>query len=132
MKNPFAKLSPQVRAALGALAASLLFLGIWAFLDAFFNLRYPARDREPPYWYFLPSIDVCILLAVFGVLGIFRLKVPIWINAVLALLVIFIRLFRVADGLVQQNYFRNVNLFLDMPMLPELARLMRSTVPLPK
>jgi hypothetical protein len=132
MNNLLAKLSPRVRAALSAVAAGLLFLAIWALLDTFFNLRYPGREKEPPYWYLLPSIDVCLLFALFGVLGILKVRVPIWISALLALVIIFIRLFRVADGLVQQNYFRNVNLFLDMPMLPELARLMRSTVPMPK
>ena len=42
----------------------------------------------------------------------------------------FVRLYRIADGLIQTNYFREVKLYADMPLLPELWRLMRSTLPL--
>jgi hypothetical protein len=39
-----------------------------------------------------------------------------------------VRLYRVADGLVWQTYFRPVNLSLDTPLLPELWRLLWATV----
>jgi hypothetical protein len=51
---------------------------------------------------------------------------------VLAGIVMFVRLFRIADGLTQQGYFRSVNLTLDIPLLPNFWRLMWSTVPLPR
>jgi hypothetical protein len=44
---------------------------------------------------------------------------------------VFVALFRLADGLIHLNYYRSLDLSLDLPLLPELARLMRSTVPLP-
>jgi hypothetical protein len=117
---------------LRAFAAAVLFLAIWAALDAIFNLRYPARIKEPPHWYLLPSIDVCVLLAIFTALGAFKLRPPLLVSAALAFVIVFVRLFRVADGLIGQSYFRSVNLTLDIPLLPNLWRLMWHTVPLPK
>jgi len=122
----------SLKAALRALLLAVLFLAAWAWLNVVFNLRYPAREPEPVFWYLLPSIDVCLLLGLFGLLGAGAWRPPVWANIVLTGLITLVRLFRVADGLVGQNYFRAVNLYLDLPLLPDLARLLRSTVTLPQ
>jgi hypothetical protein len=109
--------------------SALAFVAAWALLDVSFNLRYPALDDEPALWYFLPSIDVCVLLGIFSLLGWRGWRIPIAVTAVLAILVLAVRLFRVAEGLVQRNYYRSVNLAIDLPLLPDLWRFLRSTVP---
>jgi hypothetical protein len=109
--------------------SAVLFFVVWALLDELLNLRYPARVDEPPFWYLLPSVDLTVVLALFAVCGWRRLRVPIWVNAVVAALFLAVRAFRLSDGLIQQNYFRPINLYVDLPLLPDLLRLLRSTVP---
>jgi hypothetical protein len=109
--------------------SALLFFVIWALLDELLNLRYPARVEEPPFWYLLPSVDLTVVLAAFALCGWRRLRVPVWVNALVAAGILSVRLFRLSDGLIQQNYFRPINLYLDLPLFPDLLRLLRSTVP---
>jgi hypothetical protein len=106
-----------------------VFLAAWALLNAAFNLRYPYPEDEPSYWYLLPSIDVCVLLGVFAFLGWRRWRLSAWANLGLALLVTVVRLFRMGDAWVQKNYYRPANLYIDLPLLPDLARFLRRTVP---
>jgi hypothetical protein len=109
--------------------SAVLFFVVWALLDELLNLRYPARVEEPPFWYLLPSVDLTVVLALFAVCGWRRLRVPVWVNAIVAGLFLAVRVFRLSDGLIQQNYFRPIKLYLDLPLLPDLLRLLRSTVP---
>jgi hypothetical protein len=110
------------------LIAALLFLAAWALLDAAVNLRYPSLDPGPSCWYLLPAIDVCVLLGLFAVVGWSGRRVPRGAMIALAVLLLFVRLFRIADGTIEKQWFRTVNLYLDVPLLPDLARLLRSTV----
>jgi hypothetical protein len=132
LKAFFTRVRPYLRPALTAAGATVLFLAVWAFLNANFNVRYPAREHEPKYWYLLPSIDVVVILALLAAAGALKISLRSWLIGPLAFLVVFVRLYRIADGLIEQNWFRNVNLYMDLPLLPELARLLRSTVPFPK
>jgi hypothetical protein len=110
----------------------VLFLAAWALLNATFNLRYPYPDDEPARWYLLPSIDVCVLLGVFAVLGWRGWRPHAWVNVSLALLVTVVRLLRMADAWAKLSFYRSVNLSIDLPLLPDLARFLRRTVPLPR
>ncbi len=110
----------------------LLFVFAWALLNFLFNMRYPARLIEPPWWFLLPSMDATALLGIFALLGLLGRELPRRVIVGLVALLLFVRLFRFADGMIQQNYFRPVNLALDVPLLPELARLLVSTVAWPK
>jgi hypothetical protein len=132
MRTLLAKLPPASRAALTAIATSVLFLAVWALLDGVLNLRYPSRNPDPFYRSLFPSIDVCVLLAVFAAIGSLRRRVPAWLLAIVTVLMVFVRLFRIADGTIQWQWFRNVNLYLDVPLLADLARLLRGSVPLPR
>jgi hypothetical protein len=120
-------LAPR-RAALLTLL-TLLFLAAWALLNVAFNLRAPSPLEEPPGWYLLPSIDATLLLAIFALIGGLGRRLPLAVTVVLAAFVVFVRLYRVADGLIWQTYFRPVDLALDVPLLPELWRLLWATVP---
>lgn len=111
---------------------AVLFLAVWALLDVTVNLRYPGTVHEPPFWYLLPAVDVTVLLAVFALCAHFRRRVPPPVTLALAAGFLLVRLFRVADGLIQQNYYRSVNLAVDLPLLPELVRLLAATVPPPR
>jgi hypothetical protein len=109
--------------------AGLLFVVVWGLLNFLFNLRYPARLIEPPWWYLLPSMDATALLGILALLALLGRELPRRVIGGLVAVVLFVRLFRFADGMIQQNYFRPVNLALDVPLLPELGRLLASTVP---
>lgn len=123
---------PLLSKLLLALLSVALFLGGWALLNVMFNLRYPARLEEPKGWYLLPSMDATAILGILALLAWARREVRKWALIGLVAFVIWVRIYRVADGLIQQNYFRGLQLSLDVPMIPELVRLMYSTVPLPK
>ena len=111
------------------MAASALFLLAWAALSALCNLRAPGPEPGPSVWFLLPNVDVTVLLCLFALLGWRNLRLPAWALFLFALLGVFIRLFRTAEGLIELNYYRPLNLYLDLPLLPELARLLYSTVP---
>jgi hypothetical protein len=132
MRSLLSKLPPASRAVLSAIAASVLFVAVWAFLDGVLNLRYPSRNPDPLYRSLLPSVDVCVLLAVFAAVGSLKQRVPTWLLAAVTVVMAFVRLFRIADGTIQWQWFRNVNLYLDVPLLADLARLLRASVPLPR
>jgi hypothetical protein len=118
-----------------AACAALLFLVSWALLDAAFNHRYPLADVTEPKpwhalpWYLLPSLDVCVLLAIFAVLGWRKWRVPRPVTIVLAVLVTLVPLYRLADGLAHENYYRPVNLYFDLPLLPDYIHFVRGTEP---
>ena len=75
-------------------------------------------------------MDLTVLLCLFALLGWRRIRLPVWALLLFALLAVFIRLFRTAEGLIELNYYRPLNLYLDLPLLPELVRLLYTTVPL--
>lgn len=116
------------------LVASLLhlaaFLVAWAFLDAVFNLRFPGD--EPTLWYVLPSIDVVVLLTLLGVAGRRGDAIPRAARVAILALALAVRIFRFADGLVERHFHRPLNFTLDVPLVPNLVGLLRSTVLLPR
>jgi phosphatidylglycerophosphate synthase len=106
---------------------TLLFLVAWSFLNVMVNVRYPAS--EPTGWYFLPSLDVTLLLAVFALLGLIGLRLPVWARVPLVVLVVFARGQRIGDGVTSFYFGKPFNLYTDLPLAPELVRYAHSTFP---
>jgi hypothetical protein len=123
---------PRPRRVLAAVLPALLFLIVWALLNANFNWRYPARPLQQGPWYLLPAVDVCILLGAYALLGWWRRRPMVGATIAVALFLTLIRLYRISDGLVHKNYYREVKLYLDLPLLPDFWRLMHMSLPLPK
>ncbi len=108
--------------------AALVFIGAWLFLNILMNINYPAPEEH---LLSLLTISPEILFLV-GVLGpTILLRVPYhWgIYLPLTILVIFFRLFRVADELVPMYFFRPFNLYIDSQFLPDLIHLLYYTLP---
>jgi phosphatidylglycerophosphate synthase len=106
---------------------TLLFLVAWTFLNVMVNLRYPAS--EPTGWYFLPSLDVTLLLAGFALLGLIGLRLPVWARVPLVVLFVFARGLRIGDGVTSFYFGKLFNLYTDLPLAPELVRYAHSTFP---
>jgi hypothetical protein len=124
--------SPDVvlRSRLGSWRRPFAFLVAWAFLDALFNFRYPGD--EPTLWFLLPSIDVVVLLAFVGVAGARGAAIPGGARLAILVLAMLVRIFRFAEGLVERHFHRPLSLYLDVPLVPNLVGLLRSTVSLPR
>lgn len=111
----------------GALHRTVTFVCCWALLNTVVNVRYPAE--EPAYWYLIPSVDVTVLLAGYSVLGLLRVRIPRAVHVLITVLLVGVRLFRLGDGIAVRFQGRDANMFVDYPLVPELARLMYQTVP---
>jgi phosphatidylglycerophosphate synthase len=107
--------------------ATLLFLVAWSFLNVMVNVRYPAL--EPAGWYFLPSLDVTLLLAGFALLGLIGLRLPVWARVPIVALFVAARGLRIGDGVTGFYFGKLFNLYTDLPLAPELVRYAHSTYP---
>jgi len=128
VSRPAARQRPW-RAAAGireAARPALSFVLAWAFLDGVLNIRYPAG--EPKFWWLLPSVDVLALFALLGVLAWRGVRLPRWAHFLVVALFVAIRLLRLGDGIKYRYFNRPFNLYLDLPLVPELVRLMHDTV----
>jgi hypothetical protein len=115
-----------------AAASTILFLAIWVGLNAVFNHRYPARPLEKGLYYLLPSVDVTVLLALLALLGVLGRRLMFGAVLAVAAVAAIVRLYRIADGYIHAQYYRDLKLYTDLPMLPDLWRLMRMSKPLPE
>ncbi|HEY6556701.1 MAG TPA: sulfatase-like hydrolase/transferase [Polyangiaceae bacterium] len=107
---------------------SAAFVIAFALLNSVVNVRYPEHD--PQLWYVLPALDVVILLSVFSAIGLSGRTVPRALHVGLVVLLFCVRVLRFGEG-VQHRYFDSqFNAFFDLPLVPELVRLMHSTLPL--
>ena len=105
---------------------ALLFIACWSFLNVLVNLGFPAA--EPAGWYFLPSLDITVVLAAFVVIGLVGWRLPWALRIVLVACLLAIRLLRMGDGIAGQYFSRTFNLYTDLPMVSELVRFLRSTM----
>jgi hypothetical protein len=105
----------------------LAFLGLWLLLDVFVNVRYPGSELA--FWYWIPSLDVVALFAAYACYGLFGKQVPRAVHIAGVALLLFARLLRLADGMVQNYYHRNFDAYVDLVLFPELVRLLRTTLP---
>ncbi len=108
---------------------TVLLLVAWALLSLLLNVRYPAL--EPVGLYFLPAIDATVLFAVIALFAWRGYRIPGWVVAVLAALVLILRAFRVADGIVWRYFNRPIDLGLDMPTAWAMVHLLQTTVAWP-
>jgi hypothetical protein len=121
-------------------ASGVKFLLCWSLVNVLLDLRAP--NDEAPGSYLLPSVDACVLLGIFALVGMLsvygarrvagleRLRVPLVFHVLVGIALFVIRIFRVGDGIAQTFQSRAANLFIDAPMLSELARLLYTTMPL--
>jgi hypothetical protein len=106
------------------------FLLAWSLLDVVANVRYPGKETR--LWYFLPSLDTVALLGAFALLGALRRRVPRALHVALAALFVLVRFFRVADGISARFLHRTFNLYVSLSLLPELPRLLSTTMSPPE
>jgi phosphatidylglycerophosphate synthase len=107
------------------LRSGLVFLLAWSLLNIFVNLRFPAP--EPAGWYFLPSIDVTVLLAVLALVGLVGWRLPWGARVALLSLLLSIRVLRIGDGITGQYFGQLFTVYTDVPLVPELVRYAHST-----
>src|SRR3954451_17933851 len=108
------------------LPPTLLFFAAWAALDAVASIRYPAS--EDPLWYLLPQIDVIAVFGLFALFGAARRPVPWPLHAALVTAFLLVRLIRLGDGIADRFLSREMSVAIDLPLVPELARLGLSTL----
>lgn len=106
-------------------ASACLFLVAWSFLNVTLNLRYPSP--EPSAWYFLPSLDVTVLLGGLAVVGFLGWRLPWPVRAALVVSLVVLRGLRIGDGIAGQSFGKLFNVYSDLPLVPELVRYARST-----
>jgi len=78
----------------------------------------------------LISPEIFAILILLGLAATLRLPINAAVLLPLTLVIIFLRLFRLADSLVPAYFFRPFNLYLDAQFVPDLIFLLYSTVPL--
>ena len=130
--SKFSNLVAAIPRPLRLVLSTLLFLAAWALLNANVNWRYPARPLQEGPWYFLPAIDVSLLLLVYTLLGWRRRRPMLGATVAVAVFFLVVRLYRIADGLIHVNFYRDLKLYLDLPTLPDLWRLLYMSTPLPR
>lgn len=108
-----------------AVLSTALFLLAWSFLNLTLNVRYPSP--EPSGWYFLPSLDVTVLLAGLAILALFGLRLPWPARVVLVVVLLVLRGLRIGDGIAGQSFGKLFNVYSDLPLVPELVRYAHST-----
>jgi phosphatidylglycerophosphate synthase len=123
---------PQVSARLArrawlALGPTVIFLAAWSFLNVLANLRFPTP--EPLGWYFLPSLDITLVMAAFVLIGVAGWGLPLLLRIPLVLCLLFVRLLRFGDGIAGQYFSRPFNIYTDLPLVSELVRFVHSTMP---
>jgi hypothetical protein len=106
-------------------AGVLGLLAAWIVLDLVLDARFPAR--EPLRSFLLPSLDATVLLAAIAVAARARRPLPRALVAVVAVLAVAVRLFRVGDGITRRYFNRPISLALDLPATSEIGRLLSAT-----
>jgi hypothetical protein len=90
-------------------------------LDAVSNTRFPGP--EPPFWYLVPCLDVLALIGLYTVFSVRRRTVPTAVHVVVIAALLLIRLVRLGDGVSARFFDRSFNLYIQLPLVPELGRL---------
>jgi hypothetical protein len=115
------------------------FLLAWSALNAMLNVRYPEDD--PPASYLLPSLDIAAMFSVFAAFALIReyagrrfpliaaATIPKLVVVLLAAWVLFMRVYRVGDGVMGVWQSRSANMFSDISMLGEVTRLLYASLP---
>lgn len=91
------------------------------------NVTYPAR--QPVWSLFVPAIDVVVLLGLYALLARSGRRTGPALHALIVGFFVLVRLLRVGDGLKLRYFNREFNATFDLSLVPELARLLASTLP---
>ena len=119
----------RIKKALKGLGPVAGVMAAIAFLNALMNISYPSGDNHiDRLLLFSPEIFVILIFLCLG--AALRLSFRTTVFWPLALVIIFLRLFRLADSFVPAYFFRPFNLYLDSQFLPDLVFLLYSTVSL--
>jgi hypothetical protein len=112
----------QTARPIGALAAAAIFLNL------LLNVSFTAPPSAPAGLLKIAPEILIILIAV-CLWATLRLPGGKPLLVILTLTIVFLRLFRIADGLVPMYFNRPFNLYLDGRFLPDLIFLLYSTLP---
>jgi hypothetical protein len=104
------------------------FLAAAIWLGLLLNLRYPAKVTAG--WSLLPAFDLVVLFGLYAVLGARGRRLPAAWHGALVGLVLIVRFVRFADGLKLRYFHREFTGYIDLPLLPELGRLLGDTLSL--
>ena len=113
---PLVRLGARARAGVGLVVAL-------CWLDLVLTLGYPGPEAR--LWYLIPAFDLLPLLGLYAALGHGARRLPAAGHALLVALLIAIRCWRFADGVKLRYFHRSFNAYLDLPLLPELLRLLQ-------
>jgi hypothetical protein len=89
------------------------------------NVRYPGEESR---LWFLPCIDTVVLLGAFTLLARRGRKVPWPALVAVSAFFLFVRFFRIADGISGRAFGRKFDLYVNLTLLPELPRLLGTTL----
>jgi Sulfatase len=110
------------------LKSILGFLLAWGFLNILLTLNYPLPEKHLLSPLRL-SPEVLFIVGGLGIAASLRVP-PHWsLYSALTALILFFRLFRIADELVPIHFFRPFNLYIDSQFLPVLVHLLYKTMP---
>ena len=127
--KPTPETSTTIRKALGTLGRVAGFMAAIAFLNALMNVSYSSGDNQIGRLLLMsPEIFIILILLCLG--ASLRLPFHVAVFLPLTVVIIFLRLFRLADSFVPAFFFRPFNLYLDIKFLPDLIFLLYSTLPL--
>jgi len=102
------------------------FAAAFLFLDTVANARYPGR--EPPFWYVVPCLDVLAVLVLYALFGAKGRRVPALVHAAAFVALLAVRLVRLGDGVSFRFFDRPFNLYIQLPLVPELEHLARDSM----
>jgi hypothetical protein len=98
----------------------------WTSLNVWLNVRFPGHEQ--PFSWLLPSLDATLLLVVLAGFGWRRRAVPRWFRSGALAMLFCARLLRFGDGIEGHFFHRTFNFYLDFRLVPDLFRLVMTTV----
>jgi hypothetical protein len=108
-----------------ALARALTSFAAWIVLDLVLDARFPAHQSLGAF--LMPSLDATVLLVAIALAARARRRLPRAVVALVAVLAVAVRLFRVGDGITHRYFNRPISLALDLPATSEIGRLLAAT-----
>jgi len=105
----------------------LKFLLAWIFLHVLMNLKWPSPEPVWPDGLRL-SPEILSMMALLGVMGMFRKSPSIWLFAFLTASVVLLRLFRLGEAITLTYLNRQFNLYADPFLLPDLLNLLQRSL----
>lgn len=106
---------------------TLRFFLAWTFLNVLMNLNYPASEPQL-LASLLPSPEITGLILILCAAVWFGMPFLSAIYLPLTVLIIFFRMFRIADVLIPIYFNRSFNLYIDTGYVPDLFHLLYNTV----